>query len=603
MAVTVPDRSQLRAEDTWDLTPLYPSWDSWDADLRRVQAELLPEIGKFKGRLGESMATLREALEWSDRWGMLLEKLGHYVSLRVAENLADQAALERQGRFESVMVQVSAGLAWWEPELLSLDEGIFLDWVDRPELKEWTVSLRKLWRYRPHTLSESEETLLALGSQADQVAAEAFEVLTNVDLKFGTLPTQDGERPLTQANFILFLQRPDRSLRLRAYDQFYAEFRDHAHTLAALLSGSVHRDVYYARSRRYPSCLERALFPDQVPVSVYETLIGVVRDSLPTLHRYYAIRRRALGLEKLHHADVYAPLVPGVQTRYRWEEAVDLIVEALQPLGEEYCSTLRHGLLEGRWCDRYESRGKRSGAFSSGAWEGPPYILMNYHEENLRDVFTLAHEAGHSMHSWFSARNNPFSCYRYTIFEAEVASTFNEQLLARFLLRSSPDRKLQAYVLSKQIEDFVATFFRQTMFAEFEWAIHRHAESGGGLTLEYFSQTYQGLLDAYFGPGMEFTSDSCLECLRIPHFYRAFYVYKYATGLAAAVALADRVAEGGAAEREAYLGFLKSGGSRYPLESLRLAGVDLATPEPLNAAVRHFSSALDRLEALLELNA
>ena len=596
--MSIPLRHEVPEADTWDLSALYPNWDAWELDLQRLHS-YLEELSRYQGRLGESLEVLKEALDWSQQLSQLMERLGHYVGLRVTEDLSQQEVLERQGRYENLSVQIDAGLSWWNPELLSIDDERFESWIKSPLLDDYHVSLQKSRRFKPHILSPEAERVLALGAQAEEAVNEAFESLTNVDLKFGTISSPQGERPLTQSTFILFLQDPNRAIRLKAYDQFYAEFRDHAHTLATLYAGSVYRDVFHARARNFGSSLEQALFPDKVPPTVYENLIATVRSSLTVLHRYYEIRRRALGLERLHHADMYAPMVKDVVVRHSWEQAVDTISQALKPLGREYVDVLRRGLTLERWCDRYENKGKRSGAFSSGGWFGNPYILMNYHDENLRDVFTLAHEAGHSMHSWYSVRSNPYSCYHYTIFEAEVASTFNEQLLAHHFLATTSDPSVRAAILGKQIEDFVATFFRQTMFAEFEWKVHQHAEAGGGLTLEYFTQTYQELLNAYFGPNVEFTQNSALECLRIPHFYRAFYVYKYATGIAAALALAQRVREGSEAERQDYENFLRSGGSRYPLESLKLGGVDMARPEPIQKALAVFGEQLDSFEQLL----
>ena len=595
MNATLPERSQVNPNDTWDLSALYPDWTTWERDFELLRTQTT-DLEKYRGRLGESLTTLKEALDWNQALSQLMERLGHYVGLRVTEDLGDPEALARQGRYEALSTQIAAALSWWDPELLAIPEATFEEWVASPLLADYRISLLKSHRYKPHTLSAEEEKLLALGAQAEGAVSEAFEALTNVDLQFGSIDTPEGPRPLTQSTFALFLQQPDRELRLKAYDQFYSEFRDHDHTLAALYAGSIHRDIFRARARRFASSLERALFPDKVEPSVYHNLLDTVRSALPTLHRYYDIRRRALGLERLHHADMYAPMVPNAEVRHTWDQAVEVIIQALSPLGTEYTQTLRRGLSTERWCDRYENKGKRSGAFSSGGWFGNPYILMNFHEENLRDVFTLAHEAGHSMHSWYSVRSNPYSCYNYTIFEAEVASTFNEQLVAHYLLQHTSEARTRAAILGKQIEDFVATFFRQTMFAEFELATHRHAEEGGGLTLEFFTETYQQLLRDFFGPGVDFTENSALECLRIPHFYRAFYVYKYATGIAAALALSRRVREGGEAERRDYEAFLRSGGSRYPLESLRLGGVDLATPEPIQDAIGVFERLLDEFE-------
>lgn len=598
MTTSIPERNKIAVSDTWDLSALYPDWSSWERDVEDLKRRTA-ELERYRGRLGESLTVLREALDWSQDLSQLMERIGHYVGLRVTEDLGNQEALERQGRYEALSVQIASGLSWWDPELLAIPDATFDEWVNSPILENYRISLLKSRRYKPHTLSPQEERLLALAAQAEESVSEAFEALTNVDLKFGTIPTPAGDRPLTQSTFALFLQQPDRQLRLRVYDQFYAEFRDHAHTLAALYSGSIHRDVYRARARNFSSSLERALFPDKVGPEVYYNLLDTVRSSLGTLHRYYDIRRRALRLERLHHADMYAPMVSDAEAHHTWDQAVEVIVEALRPLGPEYTDTLRRGLTSERWCDRYENKGKRSGAFSSGGWFGNPYILMNFHEENLRDVFTLAHEAGHSMHSWYSVRSNPYSCYSYTIFEAEVASTFNECLLANYLLKHTDSTRLKAAILAKQIEDFVATFFRQTMFAEFELATHRHAEEGGGLTLDFFLTTYRGLLESFFGPNVDFTENSALECLRIPHFYRAFYVYKYATGIAAALALSRHVLEGGEAERRDYENFLRSGGSRYPLESLRLAGVDMSQPHPIQNAIGVFEGLLDEFEAAL----
>jgi oligoendopeptidase F len=340
------------------------------------------------------------------------------------------------------------------------------------------------------------------------------------------------------------------------------------------------------------------LFPDNVDASVYDSLISSVKEALPSLHNYYEVRRKELGLKTLNHWDVYAPMVGSIKVSHTYEEAVNLIVKALKPLGSEYTDTLKEGLTKQRWVDRYENKGKRSGAFSSGIYSGLPYILMNYHNDVLRDVFTLAHEGGHSMHSYYSAKNNPFPSYDYTIFEAEVASTFNEQLLAHYLLENSDDKEMKRYILSKQLEDTVATLYRQTMFAEYEHIIHQLGEKGEPLTVDLLRGEYRKLLGEYFGPKVKLGKESDLEGLRIPHFYRAYYVYKYATGISAAVALSQKVLRGGEKERGDYLSFLSSGGSKYPIESLRLAGVDMSSPEPVRDALKTFDSLLESFTAL-----
>ena len=391
----------------------------------------------------------------------------------------------------------------------------------------------------------------------------------------------------------------DPELRKRAFQQFYAEFRDHQYTLAASLAYSVKADVFHARARHYASALEAALFPDDVPIDVYDGLIQSVRANLKPLFRYFDFRRRVLGLSELHHYDTYVPLVPEIQTRFTFHEAVEMVLDALAPLGKEYVQVLTEGLRSRRWCDRYENKGKRSGAFSSGSYGAPPYILMNYKQDVFADVYTLAHEAGHSMHSWFSQSSQLFQDYEYPIFLAEVASTFNEELLTHHLLRTTDDPKMRAYIINREVDDLRGTLFRQTMFAEFERIIHAIEESGDALTLDVFKSEYHKLLEAYFAENFVLESELDLECLRIPHFYHAFYVYKYATGISAAMALSQRVLSGQPGSVEAYLKFLRSGGSRFPLETLKAAGVDMTTPAPIESTLQLFERRLEELEALL----
>src|SRR5206468_10865215 len=392
-------------------------------------------------------------------------------------------------------------------------------------------------------------------------------------MKFGVLIDADGrERPLTQSTYSSFLLKRDRDLRERAFKQFYDEFQDHQFTIAASLAYSVKADVFRARARNFPSALEASLFKDDVPVAVYDGLINAVRDGIPPLLRYYELRRRVLGVDELHSYDTYVPLVQEIETHVSFDEAINKVIASLAPLGQEYTRALADG-LRSRWCDRYETKGKRSGAFSSSSYHAPPYILMNYKEDVFADVYTLAHEAGHSMHSWFAVRSQLFQDYDYPIFLAEVASTFNEELLTHFLLEQTSDPKMRAYIINRQIDDIRGTLYRQTMFAEFEKVIHAIEEAGGALTLDVFKSEYRKLLDGYFGDAVFIDAALELECLRIPHFYSAFYVYKYATGLSAAVALSQRVLENESDAVENYVGFLKSGGSRFPLETLHHAGV------------------------------
>jgi oligoendopeptidase F len=390
----------------------------------------------------------------------------------------------------------------------------------------------------------------------------------------------------------------DHALRKRAFHQFYEEFQDHQFTLASALAYSVKADVFRARARNYPSALEASLFRDDIPVAVYDGLITAVRNNLAPLFRYYELRRRALGLDELHQYDTYVPLVPDIESHVSFDEATETILDAFGPLGAEYTAVLSDG-LRGRWCDRYETKGKRSGAFSSGSFGAPPYILMNYKSDVFSDVYTLAHEAGHSMHTWFAQRSQRFQDYNYPIFLAEVASTFNEELLTHHLLEKTEDKKMRAYIINRQIDDIRGTLFRQTMFAEFEKIIHGMEERGDALTLDVFKTEYHGLLQAYFGSAVVLDPQLDLECLRIPHFYNAFYVYKYATGISAAVALSERVLAKQPGAVDAYLDFLRSGGSKFPLETLRGAGVDMTTPAPIESTLQLFDRRLAELETLL----
>jgi oligoendopeptidase F len=593
----IPARSEVKIEDTWDLSALYPNDGEWDADLGRFEklAEKLPE---FRGSLGKSAESLAEYLDFCRDLGLLEERLGSYCSLRQAEDGGDDAARAMNGRFAIASAAARAAASWDAPEIQAIPEDAMAAFLEHPRLGDYVVYLKKLLRHKPYILSDKEERIIALHAEGEALASETFSALTNVDFDFGELDTPEGRRPLSQSTWAVFMESRDRDLRRRAYLQFYGHFASHKTALASLYAGSVKTDVIRARVRGYPSALAEALFPDNVPQGVYDNLISTVNANLAPLHRYYALRKRALKLEELRHYDVYVPLAAAASKRTSWDEAVDLISQALAPLGAGYVDTLRSGLLS-RWADRYENRGKRSGAFSAGGYTGNPYILMNYKEDSIRDVFTLAHEGGHSMHSWYSARSNPFMHYGYTIFEAEVASTFNEELLYRYLRDHADSEALRLYLANKRADDILSTLYRQTMFAEFEKRVHELEESGAPLTVETFRGEYRRLLVKYFGPELVLEEESDLEGLRIPHFYRAFYVYKYATGISAALALAERVLSGGVTEREDYFGFLKSGGSRFPMESLKAAGVDMSAPAPVEDACRAFGKIVEELERLL----
>jgi oligoendopeptidase F len=594
----IPTRADIRESDKWDLTHLFTDAGKWQEDFAWLQREY-PKLADWKGRVGESAQTLAEVLEFEKSLELKIERVYHYASLRLAEDSTSNEYLTRIGQVQNLLTKISETAAFITPEILAIDDEQFEQFIADPALAEWRIKLHKIRRMKPHVLSVYEERLLALGDVALSGYDDTFSQLTDVDMKFGVLTDETGrEKPLTQSSFSSFLVKRDHELRKRAFHQFYAEFQDHQYTLAASLAYSVKADVFRARARHYTSALEAALFPDDIPVAVYEGLITSVRKNLDPLFRYFDLRRRALGLGELHHYDTYVPLVPEIETRFTFDQAAEMVLAAVAPLGKEYVGILEEGLRR-RWCDRYETRGKRSGAFSSGSYGAPPYILMNYKEDVFADVYTLAHEAGHSMHSWFAQNSQLFQDYEYPIFLAEVASTFNEELLTHHLLEKTTDAKMRAYIINRQIDDLRGTLFRQTMFAEFEKIIHAIEESGDALTLDVFKSEYHKLLETYFAENFVLDAELDLECLRIPHFYHAFYVYKYATGISAAVALSERVLSGEDGSVDAYLNFLRSGGSKFPLETLKAAGVDMTTPAPIESTLRLFEQRLDELEALL----
>ncbi len=592
-------REEQSQEDTWDLSSLYDSPTAWGTDLDRL-ASYEQRITSFQGTLGQSPERMREYLDFSVKVGILEERLGYYAMLRQSEDAGNSENQERYSRFMQVASRISAAMSFFAPELHSIPPEKMDVFLSNDILTDYRISLNKVLRYRPHTLSAPEEKLLAMQQEANQTASRSFGALVDVDLDFGEVETPEGIRPLSQSSFSSLLEHTDRDVRRRSFVQFYSHYENHKNTLSTLYSGSVNLDIYLARVRGFESALAAKLFPDNVPVEVYDNLVSTVRKNLPVLHRYYRLRKAVSSLKDYSVYDTRVPLVPSVSVHQTYEEAAESVLDALVPLGDEYVSTLRSGLFGG-WVDRYENKGKRSGAFSAGSYTGNPYILMNYKDDSVRDMFTLAHEGGHSMHSWYSVRSNPFQHYDYTIFEAEVASTLNEQLLVRHLLKETESSDMTAYLLNKHLDDLLGTLFRQTMFAEYERSVHDYVESGQALSVDWLRHRYRELLDDYFGPDVAIPENLDLEGLRIPHFYRAYYVYKYATGISAAIALSRRIINGGATEREEYFAFLRSGGSRFPIESLAVAGVDMTTPGPIEDAVELFSRRVDELAAALKV--
>ena len=594
----LPLRSAVKPADTWDLSSLFASDAAWEKAFTAWEKQIAG-YEKFRGQLGESAKTLAACLKFDSEMDRAGERLGTYASLKTTEDQANSEYQRMMGRYRNVASLAGQASSFIRPELMSIKAKTMDGFLASKELAHYRLLLERVLRYRKHTLGKKEENLLAMQAEMASASNQIFRQLNDADLKWGALKNEKGELvELSTATFSSFLHSPKRAVRKNAFHLFYAQYQAHEHSLSATLAASVQRDVYYAKAREYPSALEGALFHDNVPISVYDNLIVSVHDNLPALYQYYDLRKRKMKLDEIHQYDTYVPILSELEVRHTWSQASKAILTALEPLGSDYCGVLEKG-LNGRWCDRYPNQGKQSGAFSSGTFDGDPYILMNYQPEVLDHVFTLAHEAGHSMHSYYSAKSQPYEYYDYTIFVAEVASTFNEQLLSRHLLSRARTVKERAYLINREIDGIRGTIIRQTMFAEFERVIHALVEAGEPLTVDRFKAEYRTLLEQYFGPDFTLDDELSLEGLRIPHFYRAFYVYKYATGLSAAIALADRVTGGGKAELSDYMSFLKGGCSKWPLDLLRDAGVDMEQPHAVNAALARFQTLVKELDELL----
>ncbi|MBN2077447.1 MAG: oligoendopeptidase F [Spirochaetes bacterium] len=595
MAGAIPERNEIPETHRWDLKHLFASDNDWES-LYTETERTLPRYDDYRDRLGESPSLLREAIEFDLSLSRSIDRLYTYAHLKSDEDKTNQLYLGLYQRCMGLHTRASEISSYMTPEIQSIPEKAMATMMSDPSLEGYRFYLEKILRYRPHTLTPEIEQIMAMAGEIGRASSEIFSQLDNADLAFGYLTDESGaEIELSHGNFSTFLMSKDRSVREKAFFQYYRAYELHRNTIAATLHHSYKRDYFYARVRKFSDCRRASLFPDNVDDGVYDNLVDTVRKNLAPLFRYLRFRREVLGVEELHFYDTYVPIVKDVPFSMPYEEAVETCVAALEPLGPEYTATMRQGLLGG-WVDRYENRGKRSGAYSSGCYDSPPYILLNYRDDNINSLYTLIHEAGHSMHSLHSIRSQPYVYHDYTIFVAEVASTFNEALLSRHLLKHyEGDPRMTAYIINREIDNIRGTLFRQTMFAEFETLTHREVEANRPLTLEVMRDIYRRLLDDYFSGVMTLDEELTLECLRIPHFYSPFYVYKYATGISAALSLAKNVIEDGIQARDRYLSFLSLGGSMFPLEQLREAGVDMSGPGPIDDAITHFDKLVERL--------
>lgn len=600
----VQTRADIPEEARWDLAQMYASDELWEQALEDAQG-LPAQLAEWKGKLGESPQALANALDAMFSAYRTVEKVYVYAHLNHDQDMGVSDYQSAFKRAQKLYHQLSEAVAFFDPELLQMEDGVLEGWLatDASPLAPYRVHLEDILRRKPHTLSQREEQLLAMAGEALGSSSQVFGMLNNLDIP-EYLPVVKGEHDeevqLTHATYQKLLQSRWRDVRRNAFHGFFGEFGKHRNTLAATLDGKVKSSSFKARARNYGSAREAALFSDNISTDVYDGLIDTIHSRLPDFYRYMELRKKMLDLDSLHIYDVSVPLLGDIDLKYTWEEAEELIYESLRPLGDDYLALLKQG-FSNRWIDRYENKGKRSGAYSSGCYDSAPYILHNFNG-TLNSVFTLTHELGHSIHSAFTNANQPYQTSHYKIFVAEVASTTNEALLVHHMLKQTDDPKVKAYILNHYLNDFRTTMFRQTMFGEFERDMYAAAESGQALTTHFLDEHYYKLTKLYFGDSFAWDDEDApiaWEWCRIPHFYYDFYVYKYATGMAAATALSRGILEEGAPAVERYLHFLKSGGSRYPLELLQDAGVDLTTSAPVAASLDTFREILDQLEALL----
>lgn len=590
-------RSEQRPENCWDLTRLYVDQAAWEAAFAQVE-QAIPTLGQWQGRLSEGPAVFAACLTAMNQVAEDLERLYVYANQTLHQDTGNTAAQEMADRAETLLVSYGAATAYFVPEALSLPQGTLAAYGAAPELSAYAHFLDNLERQAAHTLSPAEELLLA---QAQEIAAgpeQIFAMLNEADLDLGQMPDETGETvTLTKGRYSQFLESKNRQVRQTAYERLYDTYAKQKNTLAAIYAVSVKTDEFFARAKKYDSALAMALADDNIPLEVYDNLVSTVREGLPLLHRYAALRKRLLGLRELMPYDLYVPLFPPSAEKIPYEEAKQIVKEGLAPLGQDYIALLNKGFSE-RWIDVYENQGKRSGAYSWGAYPGTPYVLLN-HNDTVHAMFTIAHEMGHALHSYLSWAKQPFHYGGHKIFVAEVASTVNEALLLAHLLEQAPNRAEKLFYLNYRLEQFRGTFFRQTMFAEFERIAHQMVQKGQPLNAENLSEVYAQLNRDYYGPALTVDARIALEWARIPHFYTAYYVYQYATGYSAAVALSQGILQEGAPAVARYLGFLEKGSSEYSIDLLKGAGVDMASPQPIRRAVALFGQTLDEMEALL----
>lgn len=588
-------RSEVSPENAWNLQDLFADQAAWDQEFQDIK-NLAQKASEFQGKL-DNAEVIRDCFKLEDDISFKLERVYVYAHLHHDEDTAEATYQALSQKAKKLNVEVSEALSFVTPEILAQPEEKLDQYIADPALAPYRFTLQEMKREKAHILSKSEEALLAQVGTLSQAPQNIFSMLNNADLKFPNIKDEHGnEVELTHGSYIQYLENPNREVRERAFKAVYDTYSRNKNTIAASLSANVNKNIFYSRVRKYPSVLEMSLYGDNIPKEVYTNLVDTIHESLPLLHRYMKLRKKLLGVDELHMYDLFAPLVKEYKWDITFDEAKAMTVEGLKPLGKEYLDVLKKGYSD-RWIDVYENENKRTGAYSWGAYGTHPYVLLN-HKDNLNSMFTLAHEMGHALHSYFSDEALPYRDAQYTIFLAEVASTTNEALLMDYLLKHATDPKQKMYLLTYYADQFRTTVFRQTMFAEFEKIIHERAEQGESLTPQALSDIYYELNVKYHGDGMAVDKDIAMEWARIPHFYNSFYVYKYATGFSAATSFSKQILEEGQPAVDRYLGFLKSGGSDFSINILKKAGVDMSSPKPIREAMSVFESLIEEMEKL-----
>ncbi|MEW6696316.1 MAG: oligoendopeptidase F [Bacillota bacterium] len=589
MNTNIKNRDEIEEQYKWNLAAMYKNTEELKQDLGKIR-ELMEQFKGFQGKLNNKEAIL-QALMMQDQSDRLMEKSYTYAHMKLDEDNANTQSLVLFDQVKSLYVAYSEAVSFFVPELMKLDYALLQSFAEDERFKDYRHFIQEIGRNKEHILSDAEEKLLSSFGEIAGAPKSIFQTLNNADLKFGQVLNENNEPvELTHGRYQSLIQSSNREVRKGAYNELYRVYKSFKNTIAQTYINSVKKDCLYARLRKYNSALESSTFADNVDVAVYHNLLSTIRNNITLLHRYIDFRKQVMQLPELHMYDLYVPLVTELNKQYTYQEAADAVLQGLSNLGEKYVGDLKHGLENG-WVDVYENKGKTSGAYSTGAYGHHPYILLNFNG-TMNDVFTLAHEAGHAMHTFYSHENQPYRNASYTIFVAEVASTLNENLLMHHLLAQTKDPKEKLYLLNYNLEQVRTTVFRQTMFAEFEKITHEKVEQGVSLTPDTLSEIYYDLNKFYY-QGVQMDDEISMEWARIPHFYNAFYVYKYATGFSAAVALANGILQGGQAELTKYLEFLGSGGKDYPINLLKKAGVDMETPQPVDACLGSFKENLD----------